>query len=153
MATRIKTPPERLYDRDFYLWSQRQAELLQARRFDELDLDNLIEEVRDLGASLYRSIYSRVRNIIEHLLKLEHSPAIEPRLGWRRTIRAQRSDLGRDLTPTLRRMIIDELAVAYDQARKDATATMRDHGEGAAAESLPETCPYAFEQITGDWMP
>ena len=30
---------------------------------------------------------------------------------------------------------------------------MRDHGEHAAADALPETCPYAPEQITGDWLP
>jgi hypothetical protein len=30
---------------------------------------------------------------------------------------------------------------------------MRDHGEHAAADALPEACPYMLDQITGDWLP
>jgi hypothetical protein len=30
---------------------------------------------------------------------------------------------------------------------------MRDHGEDAAADALPKTCPYTADQITGDWLP
>jgi hypothetical protein len=30
---------------------------------------------------------------------------------------------------------------------------MRDHGEHAAADGLPGTCPYTADQITGDWLP
>lgn len=36
MATRVRPKPEELYDRDFYVWTERQAELLRARRFQEL---------------------------------------------------------------------------------------------------------------------
>ena len=35
--------------------SKAQADLLRARRFGDLDLEHLIEEVDDLGESLYRS--------------------------------------------------------------------------------------------------
>ena len=45
---------------------------LRERRFDELDLANLIEEVEDLGGALERSVRSRARTIMEHLLKLQH---------------------------------------------------------------------------------
>ena len=34
-----------LYERDFCLWLERQAELLRERRFDELDLANLVEDI------------------------------------------------------------------------------------------------------------
>jgi Domain of unknown function DUF29 len=102
MATRIERTVDRLHDKDFYAWSQQQAELLREGRFSDLDLPHLIEEVEDLGESLYRSVRSRVRTIIEHLLKLEHSPAAEPRNGWREGIRTQRADLDEDLTASLR---------------------------------------------------
>ena len=75
MATRVRTRGSDLYEQDFYAWAREQATLLRAGRFDELDLEHLTEEVEDLGGSLYRSVRSRVRTIIEHLLKLEHSPA------------------------------------------------------------------------------
>jgi hypothetical protein len=90
---------------------------------------------------------------MEHFLKLQHSPAQDPGLGWRETIRAQRSELLGDLTPSLQRALADELSDLYGRARHDAEASLRDHGEHAAADALPGTCPYTPDQITGDWLP
>jgi len=28
-----------------------------------------------------------------------------------------------------------------------------NHGEHAAGDALPATCPYTVDQITGDWWP
>jgi hypothetical protein len=153
MATQIEPTRKQLYEEDFYVWSQRQAELLRTRRYDELDLEHLIEEVEDLGGALKRAVRSRVRTIIEHLLKLQHSPAVDPRLGWRDTVRAQRNDLLDDLTPTLRRDLEQELEELYARARQQAVGSLRDHGEDAAADALPQSCPYTADQITGDWLP
>jgi hypothetical protein len=83
MATRIKPTRKSLYQEDFYVWTRRQAECLRARRYDELDLENLIEEVAELGDTAKKSARSRARTILEHLLKLQHSPAVGPRAGWR----------------------------------------------------------------------
>ena len=129
------------------------SELLRAGRYRELDLENLIEEVDDLGGALYRGVRSRVRTIIEHLLKLQHSPAKEPRAGWYDNIVGQRDDLLDDLTPTLRRMLEDTLPEQYARARKRAASSLRRHDEHAPADSLPATCPYSLDQITGDWLP
>ncbi|ACK72041.1 protein of unknown function DUF29 [Gloeothece citriformis PCC 7424] len=60
----------KLYDDDFLLWSQQQAELLRSRQFDQLDLENLIEEVTDLGQSETRACSSYAELIILHLLYL-----------------------------------------------------------------------------------
>ena len=63
MAKVIARPTtSELYDNDFALWAERQAALLRARRFDELDLDHLIEEVEDLSR--------RERDTTEGLLAL-----------------------------------------------------------------------------------
>jgi hypothetical protein len=86
MPTRVRTPSSDLYEQDFYAWAREQATLLRAGRFEELDLAHLTEEVDDLGDSLYRSVRSRIRTIIEHLLKLQHSPAAEPRGLWLDTV-------------------------------------------------------------------
>lgn len=153
MATRTKPPPQPLYERDFYAWSKAQVELLRGGRYSELDLEHLIEEIDDLGESIYRSARSRMRTIIEHLLKLQHSPSREPRAGWRSTVLTQRDDLRDDLTPTVRRRTADALPELFEQARKRADTSLRDHGETAAADALPATCPYSLAQITGDWLP
>jgi hypothetical protein len=153
MATRIKPTARNLYDEDFYVWSQKQTVLLRERRFEELDLANLIEEVQDLGGALERSVRSRARTVMEHLLKLQYSPARDPLLGWRETIRTQRSELLNDLTPSLRRHLGDSWPDLYARARHDAEGSLRDHGEPDAAAALPMACPYTLDQITGDWLP
>jgi hypothetical protein len=153
MATQITHPADKLYEEDFYAWSRWQAELLRLQRFSDLDLRHLIEEVEDLGETVYRSVRSRVRAIIEHLLKLEHSPASEPKRGWRETIRTQRADLDEDLTAALRPRIEAGLPDFYAKARRDAAAALRDYGEPAAADALPRTCPYTLDQIISEWLP
>ena len=153
MATRVKPTAQILHDEDFYVWTRTQAKLLRAKRFDELDLANLTEEIEDLGGALERAVRSRARLIIEHLLKLQHSSAKDPRLGWRATVRVQRSELLNDLTPSLRRHLADNLSDLYARARHDAEGSLRDHGEQDAADALPATCPYTLDQITGDWLP
>jgi Domain of unknown function DUF29 len=98
-------------------------------------------------------VRKRIRTIIEHLLKLEHSPASELRAGWLATVRTQRVRLCDTLTPTLRREVEQELAELYEDARSLAEGAFRDHRENAAAEALPRTCPYSFDQLTGAWLP
>jgi hypothetical protein len=60
VITDLKT----LYEIDDSLWLEETIELLKNKRFDALDLDNLIEELEDLGnekkfraASLFRANY------------------------------------------------------------------------------------------------
>jgi Domain of unknown function DUF29 len=91
-----------LYEEDFPLWAERQAALLRAKRFDELDLENLIDEVEDLSRRERETVESHVETIMEHLLKLELSKATRPRRGWLVTIDKQRARLARKLTTTLR---------------------------------------------------
>ncbi|MCJ2093519.1 DUF29 domain-containing protein [Methylobacterium sp. J-072] len=57
----LKTPPrDDLYETDFFLWTQAQADLLRARRLDELDLDHLIDQVANVGAIDQREIRNRL---------------------------------------------------------------------------------------------
>ncbi len=152
MATRTK-PTADIYSRDFYVWTERQAALLRAQRFEQLDLDNLIEEVEALGRAELNAVLSNAGVIVEHLLKLEHSRAQDPRAGWRATIREHRRHLRRELTPRFRRMLQDELPGLYPEIRDDTAALLRDYGEHDATDTLPEACPYALDRITGDWLP
>jgi hypothetical protein len=153
VATLVKQTPKNLYDEDPYAWAYDQAALRRAGRFDALDLEHLIEEVEDLAGSLKSAVRSRATTIMAHFLKLQHSPARNPRLAWRETIRTQRTRLLNDLTPSLQRHLAKRLPELYARARHDAEGSLRDHGENAAAEVLPATCPYALDQITGDWLP
>ena len=153
MATQVRPRTRRLYDEDFYVWTEAQAELLRERQFEALDLDNLIEEVEGLGRAEKSSVLNNAGVIIEHLLKLQHSPAQDPRNAWRASLREHRRRLRRDLTPRLRQILGAELPTLYREIRDDTAALLRDDGEDRAAEALPATCPYGLDQITGDWWP
>ena len=153
VATRIKTPPIDLYKSDFYVWALTQAELLRDGRIEELDFGHLIEEIEGLAGSVRSAVQSRAQTIMEHLLKLQHPPAREPRNAWRYTIRVQRRDLENDLTPTLRRELEDDLERLYARTREDLAATLRDFDEHEAAKRLPKRCPYTLEQVIGHWFP
>jgi hypothetical protein len=153
MAKTLPRPADAaLYDEDFYVWTQRQAELLRKGRFAEIDLPHLIEEVEDLGKSQQREVFSRMQQIIRHLLKLHFSTAVDVRRGWRQTVGEQRDELDLVLTPSLRRELKTSLATRYERARRSALRDFADHGE--APVDLPDACPYSVDQILDpDWLP
>ena len=84
-----KPPANELYESDFYAWTQEQAKLLRARRWDDLDLDNLVDEVESVGKSDKREIRNRLEILLAHLLKWKHQPGGRGS-SWRSTILEQR---------------------------------------------------------------
>ena len=46
---KFTTNLQQLYETDDYLWLLETIDLLKQGRFDEVDLENLIEELEDLG--------------------------------------------------------------------------------------------------------
>ena len=153
MATRVKARSADLHASDSYRWALSQAEALRAGRLEDLDLAHLAGEIEGLAIATRSAVRSRTRTIIEHLLKLQHSPASDPRHGWRRTVRVQRSGLRDDLTPTLRRQLEDDLANLYRHGRENAADDPQSHGEPGAAGALPRDCPCSLAQILSDWLP
>jgi Domain of unknown function DUF29 len=152
MATQARTRKD-LYEEDFYVWTEAQAALLRERRFEALDLANLIEEVEGLGDAKKSAVLNNASVVIEHLLKLQHSPAQDPRRGWSEAIIGHRARLEIELTPRLRRALEEELPRVYAITRRTTERKLRLYGEDAAADALPQSCPYTIEQITGDWWP
>jgi hypothetical protein len=152
MAKVISPPPAQdLYEEDFPLWAERQAALLRARRFEQLDLDNLIEEVDDLSRRERDTVESYVETIIEHLLKLAFSPAQRPRRGWLVTLDKHRTKLARKLTTTLRNHLEAELPTLYAAFGRPFRRQLAKDGVQAA---LPPNCPYTLEQVLDpDWYP
>ncbi|MDX1539927.1 MAG: DUF29 domain-containing protein [Geminicoccaceae bacterium] len=151
MAKVLERPD--LFEGNFYVWTERQADLLRARRFDELDLGNLVEEVEDLGKSERNKVLNTASVIIEHFLKLEHSPASGPRDLWRRSIQEHRRRLRGDITPRLRQILDGELTELFREVHDDTAFTLRDDGEDEAVDRLPNDCPCMVEQILGDRLP
>ncbi len=70
------------YDTDLLLWSEEQARALRAAARQgsnaPIDWDHVAEELESLGAAELRALASHIGTVIEHLLKLQASPAIAP---------------------------------------------------------------------------
>jgi hypothetical protein len=49
-----------LYEADFLLWTQDTVAKLKAKDYDNLDLENLIEEIESLGSSYRYELESRL---------------------------------------------------------------------------------------------
>jgi Domain of unknown function DUF29 len=147
-----------LYQTDYYAWTKQQAAELRAmaaaRVDSKLDLENLAEEVESLGRSDLNTVRSQVRRIIEHLLKLEYSPASEPRIDWRDSVAQARDEIEDHITASMFPDVAADLDKLFGRARRNAASGLVRHGERKAANVLPADCPYSFEQILDqDWYP
>jgi hypothetical protein len=150
-------PVEKLYEDDFYAWTQAQAREL--RRFARtrpnlpLDLAHIAEEIADLGRNQRDSLRSWTANIIEHLLLLQHSPAREPRAGWIAEIVTWRRDIDRRLSGALRRDLRRQLPRLYEEVCIDLPKKLAPHSEAHIADRFPDHCPYTIDQVLGDFWP
>ena len=154
------TDPTTLYETDTVAWSEQQAAALRAAARGSsnqpLDWENLAEEIEDLARSLRLGLRSQIVRIIQHLVKLAHSPAVDPRHGWRPTIRQARLEIDLILkdSPSLRRelprFIEEESGRAVELAIKD----MEEYDEVSRFD-LPTLKKAGFteEHVLGDWFP
>lgn len=149
-----------LYDEDFVAWSRQQAKALrQAARpgsNQNLDWENLAEEIEGLGISQRSAVGSHIMRIIQHLAKLDYSPAAEPRNGWRRSVRLARIKVEQrlDENPSLRSEVSQIIQDEMRRGLEYAIADLEEHGEidEVDANALRRT-RYTPEQILGDWFP
>ena len=148
MALEVAT---NLYESDFVAWTEAQATELRrmhdARVNTSLDLQQLAEEVEDLGSEQRFAIRSFAMRAIEHLLKLEFSSASEPRGLWKRSLRNARRSVAERMTATLRRDLEERLPKLFDDARDEVVFALEHYQEWAALERLPFANPYSLDEI------
>lgn len=130
-----------LYQTDIARWAAEQAALLRRRAANRLDWENLAEEIEAVGISQRREARSRLRLLLQHLLKWQFQPEHQSR-SWRATIVTQRRDLEEVLadSPSLRPYAAAELGNAYERARDAAEAE-------TGLLHLPTSCPWLIEQV------
>jgi len=129
------------YEQDFELWAEQMSDLLASGRFSELDIENLVEEVRDLSKRERDRLLASLRLILHHLLKWDYQPQRRSH-SWLGTIQQERANirLYLDDIPSLRRYLTDEsLFKLYAVACSDA---FRETGL-----EFPPVCPYGIEDI------
>ena len=116
---------DRLHDRDFNLWLEQTAIAIKNRDMSNMDWDNLLDEIEDMGASQKRALDSYMQRLIEHILKLKfwHSELDRNRKGWTREVVNFRNRINRILkkNPSLKNYMAQE----YGDIFQDAIAVMK----------------------------
>lgn len=137
---------EAAYEDDVYGWSLRQAELLRAGHYDDVDVDNVAEEIESLGRSQAASLESCYRLIAAHLLKVMFQPERFTR-SWQITIVRERLNAQSCLkaSPSLKPRRTEIFADAYRQARKLAIAET-----GLPSQTFPADPPFTLDELSDE---
>lgn len=140
-----------LYEKDFVAWSDEQALLLEQQRYEEMDLANLVEEVKDLGNRHRDTIESQLTRLLMHLLKWQYQEE-KRSSSWLGTIKEARKQIGRLIRkhPILAVHIETVLQECYIDAKEDAADET-----GLPLEIFPNACPYWLkdEVLNPDFLP
>ena len=135
--------PGTAYDTDFMQWIDRTAELLRERKFDQLDIENLIEEVESLGRREKNALKSNLRILLIHLLKWQYQ-SHKRTSSWISTIAEHRNRIQDSLedSPRLKNYCQEVFQKSYIAARKQASRET-----GLDIDTFPVVCPYTVNQV------
>lgn len=124
-------------------WISQAVELLEQGRFNELDLENLIEEVASLGRSEKNALKSNLSVLLTHLLKWQYQ-AHQRTGSWRSTINEHRERLliALEDSPSLKNYYLEVFNQRYSKARDFAADET-----GLDLKTFPVECPYSAEEV------
>jgi hypothetical protein len=142
-----------LYEQDFYLWIRTTINQLQARQFERVDLENLLEELASMGRSEKRTIENLLIQLLVHLLKLTYWTGEKARNegDWKGEIRNFRRQIIKEVkdSPSLKPYILEIFDECYLSARKNAS----DRSQ-LSLDTFPVIPIGSLEQILDeDWFP
>lgn len=145
-------PPSDLYDSDFYLWTQAQAEALRAagkgqRGSNAVEWERVAEEVEDMGKSDIHAAESLTVQILIHLYKLAWTQREEPKGHWEAEIVALRGNLSRKLTPSIRNKVAADLDELHAEAAEAARRAFKSDEPDATTDA---GIRWSLAQILGE---
>ncbi|MEL0587993.1 MULTISPECIES: DUF29 domain-containing protein [Planktothrix] len=132
-----------LYETDDVEWLQETVKLIKNHQFEQLDLENLIEELEDLGREKKNAVVSLLEQIIRHLLLLQYwTGEVEyNRVHPEEEIYSFRVQLRRKITTNLRNYLDSE----FDSIYQDALGFVKIKTQNSV--DFPLECPYTLEQL------
>lgn len=142
----LKGDRPNLYETDYLQWIETTVKKLQFGDYTNVDWENLIEEIQDMGRSERRSLKSNLIMVLVHLLKWQFQP--ECRSGnWEGSIIEHRRRIREAIleSPSLQPYLESIFAECYPQAVKQAKAETR-----LPLEAFPQQCPYELVEVIND---
>lgn len=138
------------YESDFVAWVERQAALMRAGQFSELDRQHLLEELESMGSNEHHELRSRLIALLAQLLKCRYQPQRKCR-SWFSTLSEQRDQIALRLerSPSLRLYLDRYINPSYRSAVNRASLET-----GLAKSVFPSTPPFSQgEVLDNDFIP
>ena len=157
MATvSAKEELKELYDKDFPLWVEINLNLLKEKKYDQVDWENLLEEIEDMGKSELDKCIQYLTVILEHLYKWDHLRDIVDKTAgtdrggskWIKSINNARRELKAIYKryPSLKHKTPTEIDTAWIYAKVRIENWLDDNDYDPDRFNIPEQCPYTYEE-------
>lgn len=131
------------YKSDIVAWANEQAALLRSGNLAALDIENIAEEIEDVGKSEQRELANRMTLLLSHLLKWQFQPSYRG-ASWEKTIKAQRKEIEYSLkeTPSLKARLSNHEWLDVVWAKAVAVAVSE-----TGLDIFPDDCLWTVNQM------
>ncbi len=143
-----------LYEYDSHQWLNETISAIQQRRFSDVDWDNLVEELIDMGKADKNALLSNIKILVAHLLKLtvQSDAPDQMKRSWYNSVDEHRERVQDALAsiPSLQTYLPEAIRKSYTGARKLAIKEGKraSYGVRKPKESeYPQQCPFSLAQL------
>ncbi len=150
MTTELQASQKSIYETDFVGWVETTVEQLRTQDYANVDWENLIEEIEDMGKSEKRAIYSNLKILLLHLLKYRYQPEKRSN-SWLASMVEHRQRIKKAFkeSPSLQPYFTEIFNECYQDARELAAAET-----GMAIDEFPAETPFTHEEVlNSDYLP
>jgi hypothetical protein len=134
------------YDQDFYSWIYKNIDLLKQRKFSEIDVDILIDELESMAKCDRRELSNCFMLLVAYLLKWQFQPE-QISGSWKSSICEQRIKISKQLeeSPSLKNTLEESILKSYPSAVILAAKELN-----LPITWFPERCLYSIEQLLNE---
>ncbi len=138
------------YELDYYLWLEQTAKQVAEARWSEVDISNLVEEIKDMGRSERRALESNLTVVLLHLLKYKYQ-ALHRSNSWLSSILEHRLRIRKQMkeSPSLKPYLEQVFEECYSEGRLLAAVET-----GLPLTTFPTSSPFTTkEALDIDYLP
>ncbi|MGK7876128.1 MAG: DUF29 domain-containing protein [Xenococcaceae cyanobacterium] len=146
-----------LYEQDYHLWLEETISAIRERRFNDVDWENLLEELVDMGKADKNALASNVKILLAHLLKLmvQSDAPWEMKKSWYNSVDEHRERVNDSVAniPSLKTYLTEAVTKSYPGARKLAIkeGSRAKYGVRKPSENeYPLECPFSLEELLNE---
>lgn len=153
MTSQLQIPSKSLYEQDFNLWLEETVKKLVLGNFSDIDLENLIEEVESLGSNHKHALFSYLKQLCLHLLKIQYWESERDYClrGWDIEVDNFRDAIQNilQISPSLKNYLIEIFPTVYLKARRRFIKESQ-----ISPNPIPEEPPFTLTQALDEgWLP